>query len=107
MSYEVSEPVRNRLLKYGALITGPAEVANATAVAAAATPILAWLEASASQGEFDRRCTALSIQYHNALTARWQGEAEDFIASAAVLRDWAAADNDTADSAIEAFVGPS
>jgi hypothetical protein len=102
VSYEVPEQTRRRLLKYGALITGPAAAANAIAVSAAATTILVWLEESGGEAEFERRCAALERQYHNACIARWEGEAGEFVESARILRDWSAADAD-----IEVFTSSS
>lgn len=106
MSYEVPELVRRRLLKYGSLVVGRARTADAVAVSGAADIVLVWLEASCDEAEFERRCAALERQYNNACAARWEGQAEEFVGSAQVLRDWAAAEV-PADEDIKAFVSSS
>lgn len=107
MSYEVPELIRRRLLKYGSLITGRDKAADAVAVSAAADVPLTWLEASGDEDEFERRCAALERQYNNACIARWEGEADEFVESARVLRDWAAADADTAEADAGVFTSSS
>ncbi len=101
MSYTVPEQIRRRLLKYGSFITGAPLAANAIAVTAASTPILTWLEESADDAEFERRCAALERQYSNAAAARWEGKTEEFLDQARVLRDWAATEAD-----VEVFTRP-